>query len=82
MGMPPGCRGRRDGPLPGRSLGDEFRRADGFHHERDRKWYTAVHGMLKEILADLLDRVPRTLRFLRGDPGRLYLPDEDDLLNR
>ena len=49
---------------------DEWRRAERFHFERDRGRFIAGRGMLREILAALLDIHPASLVFSYGEFGK------------
>jgi 4'-phosphopantetheinyl transferase len=54
----------------------EIKRAERFRNERDRRRYTAAHGILRRVLAGYRKADARTLRFTIGKNGKPALSDE------
>lgn len=45
-------------------------RAARFHFEQDRRRYVASHGLLRELLGDLLVTAPASIQFVHGARGK------------
>lgn len=58
---------------------DERRRAERFHFEKDRRYFTAARGAMRILLADYVARRPQEVRFAYGNYGKPRLADEADL---
>ncbi len=56
---------------------DESSRARRFYFERDRRHYTAAHGLLRAILSRYLNAAPQQLRFGYNAYGKPSLPENE-----
>ena len=65
--------------LAGLLDGTERKQAAAFAFERDRRHYTAAHGMLREVLAACTGICPAGLDFALGPNGKPHLDPARDL---